>query len=92
MLRYYESMPEPTTTLTLSGADAERLARIVKSGGYASPEAAVADALATLEDSSDPALDAWLRDVVAQRCDANAADPTRNIPLDEAHRRLLSAD
>lgn len=85
-------MSEPTTTLILCGADAERLARIVKSGGYASPEAAVADALATLEDSADPALDAWLRDVVAQRFDASAADTTRNVPLDEARRRLLGTD
>ena len=85
-------MGDATTTLTLSGDDAERLARIVKSGGYATAEAAVAEALAALEESSSPSLDNWLREVVGERYDAYAADPSRGVPLDEARRRLLGAD
>ena len=84
-------MAEPKMTLTLSGDDAERLARILKNGGYASPEAAVADALTTLEAAADPVLNGWLNEVVAARFDALAADPSRAIPLDVARRRVLDA-
>jgi Arc/MetJ-type ribon-helix-helix transcriptional regulator len=84
-------MTKHTTTLTLSGRDAERLDRIVQSGGYPNREAAVSDALTALEDSSSPELDEWLRTVVAARFDDHVADPSRTISLEEARRRLLGS-
>ncbi|MET0544887.1 MAG: hypothetical protein ABWZ40_01125 [Caulobacterales bacterium] len=63
--------------------------RIVKAGDYPTPEAAVADALAVLEDSADLELDAWLKGVVAERYDAHATDPTKAISLEDARKRLL---
>jgi len=84
-------MTKHTTTLTLSGSDAERLDRIVQSGGYPNREAAVSDALTALEDSSSPELDEWLRTVVAARFDDHVADPSRTISLEEARRRLLGS-
>jgi hypothetical protein len=82
-------MAGQTLTLTLSDDDASRLSRIMRSGGYESVEAAVADALSALEDARDPAADAWLREVVAARFDACRSDPSQGVPLDEARRRLL---
>lgn len=81
-------MADATLTLTLTGDDAERLARIMKSGSYATAEAAVREALNSFEGLADPALDVWLHNVVAQRFDAMEADPSRGVPLDEARRRL----
>lgn len=82
-------MSKNVTTLTLSGRDAERLDRIVQSGGFQSAEAAVSEALSYLEDSSSPELDAWLREVVTQRYDDYVADPSKTMSLEEARRRLF---
>jgi Arc/MetJ-type ribon-helix-helix transcriptional regulator len=84
-------MTKHTRTLTLSGSDAERLDRLVESGGYSSWEAAVSEALAVLEDSASPELDAWLREVVAARFDDHIANPSRTISLEEARHRLLGS-
>ena len=84
-------MTDPTLTLTLTGADAERLTRLMESGNYASAEDTVSEALAALEEAADPVLDAWLQEVVADRFDAHAADPARGVPLDVARRRVLGA-
>jgi Arc/MetJ-type ribon-helix-helix transcriptional regulator len=84
-------MADQTLTLILTGADAERLARLMKSGNYTSAEDAVSEALAALEDAAGPVLDAWLQEVVANRVDAHDAGPARGIPLDEARRRVLGA-
>jgi Putative addiction module component len=84
-------MTKHSTTVTLTGSDAERLARIVKQGGYATPEAAISEALAALDEEPSPELDEWLRTVVASRLDDHVADPTRTISLEEARRRLLGS-
>jgi hypothetical protein len=82
-------MTKHSTTITLTGSDAERLARIVKQGGYTTPEAAISEALATLDEEPWPELDTWLREVVAERLKNPDPNP---IPLAEARRRLLGAD
>jgi hypothetical protein len=84
-------MSDHTYKLTISGEDAERLGRLVESGQYPSPEAAVADALAELEGGADPAVEAWLKTTVAARYDAFMADPSRAVPAGEARKRLLGA-
>ncbi len=82
-------MTKHSTTVTLTGNDADRLARIVKQGGYATPEAAISEALAALDEEPWPELDSWLRDVVAERLKSPDPNP---VPLAEARRRLLGTD
>lgn len=81
-------MADQTYTLTISGEDAQRLSRLVESGKYETPEAAVAEALAELEFPADTTLDGWLTSVVAKRYDAYIADPSRGVSLEEARMRL----
>jgi Arc/MetJ-type ribon-helix-helix transcriptional regulator len=80
-------MTKHSTTLTLSGRDAERLDRIVKSGGYPSPEAAVSEALTALEDAASLEMETWLRDTVAERL-----ENPQPVPLKDARQRLLDND
>ncbi len=87
-----QPMTDETFTLTITGDDAERLARLVQSGQYASPEAAVADALAELEGGVESEIDGWLKSTVATRYDAFKADPSRGVSLEQARRRLLGPD
>jgi antitoxin ParD1/3/4 len=84
-------MADPTYKVTISGEDAQRLERLVESGQYPSPEAAVADALAELEGGAAAEVDAWLKSEIAARYDALAADPARAISSAEARKRLLGA-
>lgn len=80
-------MSKHSTTLTLSGKDAERLERIVKSGGYLSPEAAVSEALSALEDAASLEVETWLRGAVVER-----VENPQPVPLKEARERLLGND
>jgi Arc/MetJ-type ribon-helix-helix transcriptional regulator len=84
-------MPARSISITLNGDDAERLGRLMRSGDYKTYEAAVGEALSSLEASSDPSTEHWLRTVVAERFDAYQADPTRGVGIDEARRRILGA-
>ncbi|GIK50499.1 MAG: type II toxin-antitoxin system ParD family antitoxin [Hyphomonadaceae bacterium] len=77
--------------VTLSGEAADRLLRLVAEQKYARPEEAIEDALDALEESRASDLDAWLRDVVAARADALAADPSRALSAEEVRTRLLKA-
>jgi hypothetical protein len=74
--------------IVLRGAAAEKLQKLVSEERYARPEDAVEDALEALEASRDPALDAWLRDIVATRADALAADPARARTPEQVRARL----
>jgi Arc/MetJ-type ribon-helix-helix transcriptional regulator len=80
-------MSKNSTTLTLSGRDAERLDRIVKSGGYSSPEAAISEALSALEDAASPEMETWLRGTVIERL-----ENPQPVPLKTARQRLLGND
>ncbi len=75
--------------LVLKGAAADRLERLVRESAYASPEAAVADALEALESGLAPELDAWLRDVVAPRLDAMRASPQSSLTVEQVRERLF---
>jgi Arc/MetJ-type ribon-helix-helix transcriptional regulator len=56
-------------TITLTGETADRLSRLVKTGVYQSAEAALADAIAALEDLISPDLEEWMKTIVSQRYD-----------------------
>jgi len=71
--------------IVLRGATADKLRKLVAEEHYAHREDAVADALGALEASCDPALDSWLKNVVAARADALAGDPSRTLTAEEAH-------
>ena len=73
-------------TIALRGAAADKLRKLVAEDNYADPEAAVADALEALDANRDAALDAWLREVVAERLDD--ADPAQALTGDQV-RSLL---
>ena len=75
--------------LTLKGDAADRLERLIRDAAYASPEAAVADALKALEHNLAPELEAWLRDVVAHRLDAMRADPQSSLTVEQVRERLF---
>jgi len=64
-------------TITLKGAAAEKLRRLVADGRYAQAEDAVADAIDALDAGAD--LDDWLKQTVAARAEAHAADPARAL-------------
>jgi hypothetical protein len=66
-------------TLVLKGAAADKLRKLVAEEHYDRPEDAVADALDALDAGRDPALDAWLRQTIAARAEAFAADPSRAL-------------
>ncbi len=82
-------MADQTLNVTLTGDDAERLGRIMRSGGYETYEAVVGDALASLEACSGASIVRWLQDIVAKRVDAHHADTSRRVPFEEARRRVL---
>ncbi|MBL8537740.1 MAG: hypothetical protein JNM59_10095 [Hyphomonadaceae bacterium] len=79
----------PDLTITLTGDAAEKLRKLMMDEHYDRAEDAVADALEALVASRDPALDAWLHDVIAARAKAHAADPTRAMTADEVRTQLL---
>jgi hypothetical protein len=91
LIRVSLVMSDRTLTLTLTGDDAERLARVMERGNFTTAEEAVGEALAALEELADPILDVWLQDVVAARIDAHAATPSRSVRLEDARRRVLGA-
>jgi hypothetical protein len=70
--------------VTLTGEAADRLTRLVKTGVYESPEAALADAIAALEDLISPDLEEWMKTIVSQRYDEldAAAEPPRKPPTE----------
>ena len=76
-------------TITLRGEVAEKLRKLVADEHYTRAEEAVADALDALDASRDPALDAWLRDIVAARAEAFAADPNRARTPQQVRENLL---
>lgn len=75
--------------IVLRGAAADKLRKLVTENAYASPEDAVADALATLEASSDPELDTWLRETIVSRARVLEADPGRGLTPDQVRERLF---
>jgi hypothetical protein len=78
--------------IVLRGAAAEKLRKLVSEERYARPEDAVEDALDALQASRDPALDAWLLDVIATRAEALAADPSRARTPEQVRTRLRDQD
>jgi hypothetical protein len=76
-------------TLVLTGAAAGKLRKLVADERYARPEDAVADALDALDASRDPALDAWLRQSIAARAQAFAADTSRGLTPSQVRECLL---
>jgi putative addiction module component (TIGR02574 family) len=76
-------------TITLKGAAADKLRKLVAEEHYARPEDAVADALDALDDSRDAELDSWLRDTIAARIDEHNADPSKALTPEEVRRELF---
>ncbi len=76
-------------TLTLKGDAAARLERLLRNAAYPNAEAAVADALETLENNLAPELDMWLRDVAGPRLDAMRASPGTSLTADQVRARLF---
>ena len=76
-------------TITLRGATADKLRKLVAEEQYARPEDAVADALEALDDNRDATLDTWLRETVAARADAAANDSSRLLTPNQVRRQLL---
>lgn len=68
---------------------AEALRERVTSGEYASESEAVRDGLRTLF-ARDQAVEAWLRDEVADAYDALAADPSRGIDAGSVRKHLAA--
>lgn len=80
-------MADQSVTITLSGADAERLGKLLEAGGFESAEAVVSDALVELQAAS-LSLEDWLSSVVGPEYDAYCANPSDTLSLDDARRRL----
>jgi hypothetical protein len=76
-------------TLILSGEDAEILKRLTEEGGFPSPEATITALLKDHGVSSEPELEAWLKDVGIARYDAYHADPARAVSIQDAKAKLL---
>lgn len=76
-------------TVTLRGAAADKLRKLMSEEGYAKAEDAVEGALDALDDSRAPEIDTWLRDVISARADAIATDPSRAMTPDEVRRSLF---
>lgn len=76
-------------TIVLRGAAAEKLRKLMTEQRYTQPEDAVEDALDALQADADPALDAWLRETIAQRAEAFSADPSRALTPDQVRALLL---
>lgn len=76
-------------TITLRGDAAEKLRKLIAEEHYVRAEDAVVDAIEALEASRDPALDAWLRDTIAARAEAVAADPGRTLTADQVRAQLF---
>jgi hypothetical protein len=76
-------------TITLRGATADKLRKLVAEEQYARPEDAVADALEALDENRDATLDAWLRNTIAARADAAASDASRLLTPDQVRKQLF---
>jgi hypothetical protein len=76
-------------TITLTGPVAEKLRKLIAEERYKRPEDAVADALDALDADPDPALDAWLRQTIAARAEAFAADPSRGLTPNQVRESLF---
>jgi hypothetical protein len=76
-------------TVTLRGAAADKLRKLMAEEGYAKAEDAVEGALDALDDSRAPEIDAWLRGVISARADAFAADPSRAMTPDQVRKSLF---
>lgn len=75
-------------TVTLKGAVADKLRRLVADGRYARPEDAVAEAIEALDAGAD--LDAWLGETIAARAEAHVADPSRALTPAQVRAALRS--
>jgi len=73
-------------TLTVKGAVAEKIRRMVADGRYQRAEDAVADAIDALDAGAE--LDTWLRQTIVARAEANTADPSRALTPDEVRAAL----
>jgi len=76
-------------TVTLTGAAAAKLRKLMAEEGYARAEDAVEGALDALDASRAPELDAWLRETIGARADAFAADPGRTMTPDQVREALF---
>jgi hypothetical protein len=76
-------------TVTLKGAVAAKLRKLMAEEGYVRPEDALEGALDALDDSRSADIDTWLRDVVAERAKAFSNDPSRAMTPDEVRKSLF---
>jgi hypothetical protein len=76
-------------TVTLTGAAAAKLRKLMAEEGYMRAEDAVEGALDALDESRAPEIDAWLRDTISARADAFAADPARAMTTDQVRKSLF---
>jgi hypothetical protein len=76
-------------TVTLTGAAAAKLRKLMAEEGYSRAEDAVEGALDAFQDGRAPEIDTWLRDTVAARADALAADASRAMTPDEVRKSML---
>jgi hypothetical protein len=76
-------------TITLRGATADKLRKLVAEEQYARPEDAVADALDALDENRDATLDSWLRNTIAARADAAASDASSLLTPNQVRKQLF---
>ena len=81
---YIHTMSDLTVTLT--GAAAAKLRKLMAEEGYSRAEDAVEGALDALD---APELDAWLRETIDARAEAFAADPSRAMTADQVRGALF---
>jgi antitoxin ParD1/3/4 len=77
-------------SITLPHEMAEMVRARVESGEYASESEVIRDGLRTLQ-MKDRALEAWLREDVANAYDALKANPSRAISLGNVRKSLKAA-
>jgi antitoxin ParD1/3/4 len=91
----YSSMAESvmrTTrqlSITLPNDMADAVRERVRAGEYASESEVIREGLRALW-ARDQAVEAWLRNEVAEAYDNLAADPARGVPAEELRRRLAA--
>ncbi len=74
-------------TFSLSAELSKYIDKLVKSGAYATGSEVVRAGLRSLQER-DSAVERWLREEVAEACDALRADPGRAVPAKEVFDTL----